>query len=226
MKRLFLVLSLTLTGMSCMCQTARIKTGAEQLDLLLPKLAGKRVALVVNQTAIINKTHLADSLKSRGVNVVKAFAPEHGFRGNAADGEMVNDSIDTRTGIKIASLYGKDRKPRPDQLADVDVVIFDIQDVGCRFYTYTSTLHYVMEACAENGKKLIILDRPNPNAFVDGPVMQKEFMSYVGMHPIPVAYGLSIGELGLMINGEGWLAEKRKCDMEVVRLRNWKHSDP
>jgi uncharacterized protein YbbC (DUF1343 family) len=226
MKRLFLFLTLILAGTSSMSQSARLMTGADQLDLLLPKLSGKRVALVVNQTAMIKKTHLVDTLKSRGINVIKVFAPEHGFRGDAADGEEVNDSVDTRTGIRIASLYGKNRKPAPEQLEDVDVVVFDIQDVGCRFYTYTSTMHYVMEACAENNKKLIVLDRPNPNAFVDGPIMQKEFMSFVGMHPIPIAYGLSIGELGMMINGEGWLAEKKKCNLEVVKLRNWKHSDP
>ncbi len=231
MKRLFLVVSFTFAALSCWSQgssqsRSKLMTGADRLDVLLPKLSGKRVALVVNQTAIVKTTHLTDTLKSRGVNIVKAFAPEHGFRGNAADGELVNDSVDVRTGVKIVSLYGKDYKPKPEQLTDVDVVIFDIQDVGCRFYTYTSTLHYVMEACAENNKKLIVLDRPNPNAFVDGPIMEKEFMSYVGLHPIPVAYGLTIGELGMMINGEGWLTNKKKCNMEVVPLRNWKHSDP
>lgn len=226
MKRLFLFLCITLSGLSCMSQRGKLMTGADQLEALLPKLSGKRVALVVNQTAIVGKTHLADTLKTRGVQVVKAFAPEHGFRGNAADGELINDSLDVRTGVKIVSLYGKNYKPKPEALKDVDIIIFDIQDVGCRFYTYTSTLHYVMEACAENGKKLIILDRPNPNAFVDGPLMQKEFMSYVGMHPIPIAYGLTIGELSLMINGEGWLDGKRKCDLEVIKLQDWKHSDP
>ncbi len=226
MKRLFLFLCITLSGLSCMSQRGKLMTGADQVEALLPKLSGKRIALVVNQTAIVGKTHLADTLKTRSVQVVKAFAPEHGFRGNAADGELINDSLDVRTGVKIVSLYGKNYKPKPEALKDVDIIIFDIQDVGCRFYTYTSTLHYVMEACAENGKKLIILDRPNPNAFVDGPLMQKEFMSYVGMHPIPIAYGLTIGELSLMINGEGWLDGKRKCDLEVIKLQNWKHSDP
>ena len=202
-----------------------VVTGASQLDLLLPKLKDKRVALVVNHTSLIGKTHLADTLKSRGVNIVKIFGPEHGFRGNAADGEHVNDSIDDKTGIPVVSLYGKNRKPTAKQFSNVDVVIFDIQDVGTRFYTYIGTMHYVMETCAETKKKLIILDRPNPNAFVDGPMNEKPLQSFVAMHAIPIAHGLTVGELAQMINGEEWLANKLKCEIEIVTLKNWQHSD-
>src|SRR6187551_3620662 len=199
--------------------------GAAQLDLLLPKLKDKRVALVVNHTSLVVKTHLVDTLKSRGVNIVKIFGPEHGFRGNAADGEKVNDSIDVKTNIPVVSLYGKNKKPTAQQFANVDVVIFDIQDVGTRFYTYIGTMHYVMETCAETKKKLIILDRPNPNAFVDGPMNEKPLQSFVAMHAIPIAHGLTVGELAQMINGEAWLANKLKCEIEIVTLKNWKHSD-
>jgi len=199
--------------------------GAEQLDLLLPKLAGKRVGLVVNHTSIVGNTHLVDTLKSIGVNLVKIFGPEHGFRGNAADGEHVSDSVDRKTKIPVVSLYGKNRKPTAQQFSNVDVVIFDIQDVGTRFYTYISTMHYVMETCAETNKKLIILDRPNPNAFVDGPINEKPGQSFVAMHPIPIAHGMTVGELARMINGEGWLPNKAHCDIEIIPVKNWKHSD-
>lgn len=203
----------------------QVKTGADQIVNFYTTLTGKRVALVVNHTSLIGKTHLADSLKALGVNIVKIFGPEHGFRGDAADGEHVNDNVDLRTGIPLVSLYGKNKKPTPEQLENVDVVIFDIQDVGTRFYTYISTMHYVMEACAEAHKKVIILDRPNPNAFVDGPVNEKPFQSFVAMHPIPIAHGLTVGELALMINGEGWLADKLQCEIEIIRTKNWKHAD-
>lgn len=201
-------------------------TGADQVNLLLPKLQGKRVALTVNHTSLIGKTHLADSLKNLGINIVKIFGPEHGFRGNAADGELVNDSVDLKTGIPLVSLYGKNKKPTAQQLADVDVVVFDIQDVGTRFYTYIGTMHYVMEACAESGKKVIILDRPNPNDFVDGPMNDKPLKSFVAMHTIPIAHGLTVGELAQMLNGEGWLLNKVKCDLEIISVKNWKHSEP
>lgn len=203
----------------------QVKTGADQIVNFYTTLTGKRVALVVNHTSLIGKTHLADSLKALGVNIVKIFGPEHGFRGDAADGEHVNDNVDLRTGIPLVSLYGKNKKPTPEQLENVDVVIFDIQDVGTRFYTYISTMHYVMEACAEARKKVIILDRPNPNAFVDGPVNEKPFQSFVAMHPIPIAHGLTVGELAQMINGEGWLADKLQCEIEIIRTKNWKHAD-
>lgn len=219
-----------LLSVSCQSQQASsvssktsVQTGADQIGTFYKSLLGKRVALVVNHTSLIGKTHLADSLKSLGVNIVKIFGPEHGFRGNAADGEHVNDSVDVKTGIALVSLYGKNRKPTSQQLDDVDVVIFDIQDVGTRFYTYISTMHYVMEACAESGKKVMILDRPNPNDFVDGPMNEKPFQSFVAMHPIPIAHGLTVGELAQMINGEGWLTNKLKCDVEIVKLKNWKH---
>lgn len=197
-----------------------------QLDVLLPKLAGKTVGLVVNHTSLVGKTHIVDTLKSYSINIVKIFGPEHGFRGNAADGQHVSDSVDAKTGIPAISLYGKNKKPTPQQLADVDVVIFDIQDVGTRFYTYIGTMHYVMEACAESNKKMIILDRPNPNDFVDGPVNDKPLKSFVAMHTIPIAHGLTVGELAQMINGEGWLLNNVKCDIEIIKLKNWKHGEP
>lgn len=204
---------------------ATLVVGAEQLDLLLPKIEGKNVALVVNYTAIIGNTHLADSLKALGVIIKKIMGPEHGFRGNAAAGEHVKDGFDTKTGLSVVSLYGNNRKPTAEQLSDVDVVIYDIQDVGVRFFTYVGTLHYVMEACAENGKKLIILDRPNPNShYIDGPVLIPENKSFVGMHPVPVVHGMTVGEFAQMINGEGWLEGKKKCDIEIISLKNWKHS--
>jgi len=202
----------------------KIITGAEQIDVLLPLIKEKKVALLVNNTSIINKTHLADSLISLKVDVKKIFSPEHGFRGNAPDGMEINDSIDSATKLPVVSLYGKNRKARPDQLADVDVVIYDIQDVGARFYTYISSMHYMMEACAENGKKMIVLDRPNPNAsYVDGPVLDMELKSFVGMHPIPIVYGLTLGELATMINSEGWLAGGKKCDLQIISLKNYDH---
>jgi uncharacterized protein YbbC (DUF1343 family) len=199
--------------------------GADQIDLIISKVGSKRVGLVVNYTAMVGKTHLADTLKSRGVNVKKILSPEHGFRGNAAAGESVKDGIDSRTGLPVVSLYGKDKKPTADQLADIDVILFDIQDVGVRFFTYIGTLHYVMEACAENDKEIIVLDRPNPNAsYIDGPVLKPEFKSFIGMHPVPVVHGLTIGEFARMINGEQWLEGKRSCKLEVIPLKNWHHN--
>ncbi len=201
-----------------------IQTGAEQLNLYLPDLQGKRVALVVNHTSLVGKTHLADTLLSRKVNLVKIFAPEHGFRGDADAGEFVSNSKDKKTGLLLVSLYGKNKKPSPAQLNDVDVVIFDIQDVGARFYTYISTMHYVMEACAENKKKCLILDRPNPNGhYFDGPVGKPAFKSFIGMHPIPVVHGLTVGELAKMINGESWLTNKAKCNLKVISVKNYTH---
>lgn len=224
MKRLFLLLIvIPLFGQ---CQSGRLLTGADQLDLLLPKLSGQRVALMVNHTARSGSQHLVDTLKARGVNLIKIFGPEHGFRGTADAGETIQDGVDSKSGIKVVSLYGKNYKATPEQVADIDVVVFDIQDVGVRFFTYISSLHYLMETCAENGKKLIVLDRPNPNgSFVDGPVRIPEQKSFVGMHPIPIAHGMSIGEYARMINGEGWLADKRTCSLEVIPMKNWKHTD-
>ena len=203
-----------------------LQTGADQIPTVLAKLSGKRVAMMVNQTSVVGKVHLIDSLKSHKVNLQKIFAVEHGFRGNADAGEAVKDGVDAQSGVAIVSLYGKDHKPTAKQMEDVDVVVFDIQDVGVRFFTYISSLHYLMEACAENGKKLIVLDCPNPNgSFVDGPILNKELKSFVGMHPIPIAHGMTIGEYATMVNGEGWLGGGKKCELEIVHLKNWKHSD-
>lgn len=207
-------------------EKTKVTLGADQLDVLLPMLRNKNVAVVVNHTSLVAETHLADTLQTSGIVIKKVFAPEHGFRGAAADGEKINDGFDSRTGLPIVSLYGANRKPTPQQLADVDIVIFDIQDVGTRFYTYISTMHYVMEACSEQGKKMIILDRPNPNgSYIDGPMRVPELKTFVGMHPIPIVHGLTVGELAQMINGEGWLEHGGKCDLEIIPLKNWTHQD-
>jgi uncharacterized protein YbbC (DUF1343 family) len=201
-----------------------VKVGADQLDRLLPLLKNKRIALVVNHTAMVGNTHLVDTLLKNGIIIKKIMAPEHGFRGRADAGETVKDGADTKTGLPIVSLYGNNKKPTQEQLSDVDLVVFDIQDVGVRFFTYISTLHYVMEACAENGKPVIVLDRPNPNGdYVDGPVLKAEHKSFVGMHTIPVIHGMTIGEYARMINGQGWI--NGNCVLEVIPLQHWKHSD-
>ena len=223
------VLSIFLLGLST-CEAQKTKAwasvGAEQLDELLPILKDKRVGLVVNNTSLVGKTHLADTLVALKVQVIRIFGPEHGFRGDAADGENVKDEIDSKTGLPVVSLYGKNYKATADQVKDLDILIFDIQDVGARFYTYISTMHYLMETCAENNKQLIILDRPNPNgSYVDGPIMQPELKSFVGMHPIPITHGMTVGEFAQMINGEGWLMGGEKCDLSVIKMKNWKHED-
>ncbi len=204
-----------------------IITGAENTNEYLSLIKEKRVAIVANQTSIIGKQHLVDSLLSLGINITKVFAPEHGFRGVADAGEKVNDEKDEKTGIPIFSLYGKsNRKPSKEKLDDVDVVIFDLQDVGVRFYTYISTMHYVMEACAEQNKTLIILDRPNPNGhFVDGQVLKKGNESYIGLHPVPIVHGMTIGEYAQMINGENWLNAGVQCNITVIKCKNYAHSD-
>ena len=202
-----------------------LKTGAEQTNLYVSDLKGKSVALVVNHTSTIGKTHLADSLLSLGIKIKTIFAPEHGFRGTADAGEHVANGIDKKTGLPIVSLYGNNKKPSAAQLEGIDVVIFDIQDVGARFYTYTSTMHYVMEACAEQSKKLLILDRPNPNGhYVDGQVLDKKFASFVGLNPVPVVHGCTVGELAQMINGEGWLSGNEKCNLQIVKCLGYIHS--
>ena len=201
-----------------------LRTGAECMERYLPELAGKRVAVCGNQTSVVGKAHLVDTLLSCKVNIVKLFCPEHGFRGQAEAGATIASGKDPLTGLPVVSLYGKNKKPTPEQLQNVDIVLFDLQDVGCRFYTYISTLHYVMEAAAENGVKVIVLDRPNPNGYyVDGPVLDPKFKSFVGMHPVPVVYGMTIGEYAQMINGEKWLANGAKCDLEVVKLEGYTH---
>jgi uncharacterized protein YbbC (DUF1343 family) len=204
-----------------------IKYGAIILDKYVPLLNGKNVAIVANQTTIIGKTHLVDSLLILKVNIKKIFFPEHGFRGDKDAGANVKSYKDYKTGITCVSLYGKEnKKPKPDDLKDIDVVIFDLQDVGVRFYTYISTLHYVMEACAENNKPLIILDRPNPNGFyVDGPMMEEKYKSFVGMHNVPIVHGMTIGEYAQMINGEGWLANKIQCKLTIVKCDDYTHKD-
>ncbi len=203
---------------------SRIILGAEQLNQYMSQLKGKRVALLVNQTSTIGSVHLVDTLQSLGVDIQKVFAPEHGFRGNYSAGALVSNGIDEKSGLPVVSLYGRNKKPTPQMLENIDVVIFDIQDVGVRFYTYISTMHYVMEACAEQNKKLIILDRPNPNGFyVDGPVLKKEYSSFIGMHQIPIVHGLTVGELALMIQGEAWLKNKVKCNFQIVPCKNYTH---
>jgi len=205
-------------------QKTQIITGADQLSEYLPLLKGKRVAMLVNQTSIIGKKPSVDSLLSLGINIVKVFGPEHGFRGNASAGAKVNNEVDQKTGIPIISLYGKIKRPTKEHLADVDVMIFDIQDVGARFYTYINTLAHVMESCAENGKELIILDRPNPNGYlVDGPILEKSLYSGIGMFPIPIAHGLTMGEFAQMINGEGWLPNNLQCKIRVIKIANYNH---
>lgn len=199
--------------------------GAERMDAYLPLLKGKKVALVVNHTSMVGPTHLADTLRALGISIQAIFAPEHGFRGAADAGEKITDGKDPSTGIPLLSLYGQKRKPSADDLRNVDWVIFDIQDVGLRYYTYISTLHYVMESCAENNKPLMILDRPNPNGhFIDGPMREKGFESFVGMHPVPVVHGMTVGEYGRMINGEGWLPGAAKCRLEVVTCSGYDHN--
>jgi uncharacterized protein YbbC (DUF1343 family) len=204
--------------------TQKIKVGAEAMSQFLPLLKGKRVGLVVNHTSTIGETHLLDTLLSRNVNVQAIFAPEHGFRGTADAGAHIDNSKDAKTGILIVSLYGDNKKPTASQLKDIDILLFDIQDVGVRFYTYISTLHYVIESASENNKPLIVLDRPNPNGhYVAGPVLEKAFRSFVGMNPIPVVYGLTMGELANTINGENWAGHK-KCDLTIIKCENYTHS--
>jgi len=224
-----------------------IIVGANRTDIYLPLLRGKRVGVIANQTSVIdvsrkssglsnkevsgieitsfNYIHIVDSLLKLDIDIKKVFAPEHGFRGKADAGEIVKDGIDTKTNLPIVSLYGKNKKLSIEKLADLDIIVFDIQDVGARFYTYISTLHYVMEACAETNIPVLIFDRPNPNGrYIDGPILESEYQSFVGMHPIPVAHGLTIGEYAKMINGEGWLNKNISCDITVIEMQNYTHN--
>ncbi|NLR92703.1 exo-beta-N-acetylmuramidase NamZ family protein [Flammeovirga agarivorans] len=202
-----------------------IITGAQQLSEYIDLLKGKKVGLLVNQTSQIDGIHLVDSLQNLGVHLEMIFAPEHGFRGNADAGAHVKDGIDQKSGVKIFSIYGKNKRPAPELLQQVDIVLFDIQDVGCRFYTYISSMHYMMEACAEANVPFLVLDRPNPNGmYIDGPVLNEKFKSFVGMHKIPILHGLTVGELAKMINGEKWLRGERTCDLTVIKVKNYDHS--
>jgi uncharacterized protein YbbC (DUF1343 family) len=203
--------------------SSEIKTGADNFDVYLPLLKDKKTGIVTNQTGILtNKIHLVDFLLEKNINLLKIFAPEHGFRGTADAGEHIIDGKDSKTNLPIISLYGDNKKPKPEQLAGIDILIFDLQDVGARFYTYISSLHYIMEACSENNIQLIVLDRPNPNGgIVDGPILEKEFTSFVGMHPIPLLHGLTIGEYAKMINGEKWLKNEMKCNLTVIPCLNY-----
>ena len=197
--------------------------GAERTTAYLPLLKGKKIAIIGNQTSMIKKTHLVDSLLSLEVDIIKVFSPEHGFRGRADAGEKIEDGVDKKTGIPIISLYGENKKPNQEQLENIDIFIFDIQDVGARFYTYISTLHYIMESAAENNIQVIILDRPNPNGhYIDGPTRESEFKSFVGMHPVPIVHGMTIGEYGKMINGEDWISEK--CNLIIIKMENYTHN--
>ncbi len=220
------LLTILLIAISCMGNTpGDLRTGASQPDKYLPLLQGKKIGLVVNHTSMVGGIHLIDFLLQEGVDVVKILAPEHGFRGTALEGEIVDDGLDKKTGIPVISLYNENRKPSPSHLEDIDLLIFDIQDVGARFYTYISTMHLVMEACAENNKPLLVLDRPNPNGdYIDGPVLKSKYQSFVGMHPIPVVHGCTVGELAQMINGEQWLKSPDKCELTVIPVLNYTHS--
>lgn len=203
---------------------SRIITGAERTEAYFPQLAGKRLGLVVNPSSRIGGLSLVDSLIRAGFQVKKIFGPEHGFRGNAGPGIKINSELDPATGIPIVSLYGKKMKPTPDQLQDLDLLLFDIQDVGARFYTYNQTLHYVMEACAENGKPILVLDRPNPlPRCVDGPILEPALKSFIGMHPIPICHGMTVGEFALMLNGEKWLKDSGQCYLKVIQMENYTH---
>lgn len=198
--------------------------GADQTEKYLPYLSGKKIGMVVNPSSRIGNTASVDSLKTLGVNIVKIFGPEHGFRGDASNGAKVDDSVDPKTGIQVVSLYGKTGKPTPEDLAAVDLMVYDLQDVGARYYTYLATLHRVMEACAENNKELLILDRPNPNGYmVDGPVLDMKLKSGIGFHPVPIAHGMTVGEYAQMINGEGWLANGVTCKLKIIKVANYMH---
>ena len=205
-----------------------ITVGAERMDLLLPTLQGKRVALMVNQSSLVGSTgtHLVDTLLSQGINIVRLFVPEHGLRGKVDAGKNVRSGVDEKTGLPVVSLYGQRKRPIPEMLADIDLLVFDLQDVGTRFYTYISSMHYLMEACAEEGKTFVVCDRPNPNDFIDGPILEPDCRSFIGVDPLPVAHGMTVGELALMIDGERWLRGGNTCHVKVIPMAGWSHGDP
>ncbi|UIR57371.1 DUF1343 domain-containing protein [Sphingobacterium sp. SRCM116780] len=203
----------------------QIRTGAEQTEKYLPILKGKRVAILANPSTMIKQTHLVDSLLALQVHIVKIFGPEHGFRGNASNGTEVSDEVDQKTQLPIISLYGNKRKPTATDLADVDIVIYDVQDMGVRFYTNVNTLRDIMEACADHGKKLLILDRPNPNAYlIDGPILDMQYKSGIGQFPVPIAHGLTIAEFAQMIKGQGWMEHAQNCKLQIIPIENYNHS--
>ena len=217
------IICISLVLFTFSAQAQKLVLAAERTDIYLHHLQNKKVGVVGNQTSMITNTHLVDSLISLGIDLVKVFSPEHGFRGKEDAGAIIEDGIDSKTGIPIFSLHGKNKKPQAEQLQGIDVLVFDIQDVGVRFYTYISTLHYVMEAAAEFGIPVLILDRPNPNGhFVDGPILDTAFKSFVGMHPIPIAHGMTIGEYAKMINGEDWITTR--CELIVIEMENYTHN--
>lgn len=202
-----------------------ISPGSENFAAYKEYLQGKKVGIVANQTSVVGDMHTVDFLRKQQVGIVRIFCPEHGFRGDADAGEAVGDYKDKATGLPVISLYGKKKKPLPEDLKGLDIMLFDMQDVGVRFYTYLSTLHYVMEACAENNIPVMVMDRPNPNAFyVDGPVLDMKYTSFVGMHPVPIVYGMTIGEYAQMINGEGWLKDGIRCKLRVIPCRDWQRN--
>lgn len=205
-----------------------VTVGAERIELLLPTLQGKRVALMVNQSSLVGSTgtHLVDTLLSQGINIVRLFVPEHGLRGKVDAGKNVRSGADEKTGLPVVSLYGQRKRPTPEMLADIDLLVFDLQDVGTRFYTYISSMHYLMEACAEEGKTFVVCDRPNPNDFIDGPILEPDCRSFIGVDPLPVAHGMTVGELALMINGERWLRGGNTCHVKVIPMAGWSHGDP
>ncbi|MHC1705851.1 MAG: exo-beta-N-acetylmuramidase NamZ domain-containing protein [Tenuifilaceae bacterium] len=225
LRTIYILFTSLLLGFSSIAQQEFIKVGADQTDQYLSFLAHKNIAIVANHSSTIGKTHLVDSLKSLKVKIKKIFCPEHGFRGEADAGEFIVNHTDKKTGLPIISLYGNHKKPTIKDLKGVDIVIFDMQDVGVRFYTYISTMHYVMEACAEQKITLIILDRPNPNGFyVDGPVLDTAHSSFVGLHPVPLVHGMTIGEYAQMINGEKWLKGGVQCNLKIIACKEYNHS--
>jgi uncharacterized protein YbbC (DUF1343 family) len=223
------ILSGILTGlclfiMSIVPACAQLRTGAEQMENYLPLLKGRSVAVVANKASVVGKQNVVDTLLAQGIRIIRIFSPEHGFRGYSDAGAGIENFTDPVTGVDVISLYGKKRKPSAQDLKGIDLMLFDIQDVGVRFYTYISTLTLVMEACAENMIPLVLLDRPNPNAFyIDGPALEKEFESFVGLHPVPLVYGMTIGEYAMMVNGEGWMKNSVKCRLNVIKLENFTH---
>ena len=223
-KHLFLCL---LVFLQCSCAQETLRLGADQIDKYFPLLDNKSIGVVGNQSSLIGSTHLVDSLLSTKQQVVKVFSPEHGFRGTADAGAHIESGVDEKTGLPIVSLYGNNKKPTANQLQGIDILLFDIQDVGARFYTYISTLHYVMEAAAENSIPLVVLDRPNPNGhYVDGPILDSAYRSFVGMHPIPIVHGMTIGEYAQMINGQQWLKNGVQCQLTVITMQGYSRTMP